>query len=142
MRTKVFIDTNFLIYLFSSSEPDKRDQCKKIFKYYHQKMALVWSTQVLQEFSHVLIKKHKVNPLEVKGLISEFHMIELILNDKETIFRSFEIQVQHRFSFWDSLIIAAAEKAECNILLSEDMSHGEELCGLQILNPFKVEIPE
>lgn len=48
-----------------------------------------------------------------------------------------EIKAAHGFSFWDSAIIAAAQKLGCRELLTEDMSHGREVEGITIVNPFR-----
>jgi len=46
------------------------------------------------------------------------------------------IQDQYKFSWWDSLIIAAAQRANCSILLSEDLQHQQQIEHLKIVNPF------
>ncbi|MEY3882473.1 MAG: hypothetical protein RIQ94_3269 [Pseudomonadota bacterium] len=54
-----------------------------------------------------------------------------------TIRKSAEIALRYQFSNWDSLIIAAALLAKCDILYSEDMQHNQVIDGqLTILNPF------
>ncbi len=47
-----------------------------------------------------------------------------------------EIKAAHAFSFWDSAVIAAARALGCRKLYSEDMSHGREIEGVTIINPF------
>jgi predicted nucleic acid-binding protein len=42
----------------------------------------------------------------------------------------------HRLSFYDALIVAAAQEAGCDTLYTEDMQHGRALGGLTIVNPF------
>lgn len=49
----------------------------------------------------------------------------------------FEIQARHRFSFWDSMIVAAARAQGCDILWSEDMDDGRIVDGMRIANPFR-----
>jgi predicted nucleic acid-binding protein len=57
--------------------------------------------------------------------------------DEPTIRKSAEIAIRYRFSNWDSLIIAAALLANCDILYSEDMQHGQTIDGaLTVVNPF------
>ncbi|HVA29075.1 MAG TPA: hypothetical protein VNF68_12910, partial [Candidatus Baltobacteraceae bacterium] len=50
---------------------------------------------------------------------------------------AFEITKTHRFSYWDSAIVAAARALGCNELCSEDLAHGREIEGVQIVNPFR-----
>lgn len=48
-----------------------------------------------------------------------------------------EIKAQHGFSYWDSAIVAAARALGCQELFSEDLSHGQQIGGLTIVNPFR-----
>lgn len=56
----------------------------------------------------------------------------------ELIENAIDISIQTQFSFWDSLIISAAENADCNILYSEDLNDGQIVNGVMIRNPFVV----
>ena len=62
--------------------------------------------------------------------------------DDELIFRAFVIEDRYRFSWWDSLIIAAAKKGGCRYLLTEDMQHRQNIDGLTIIDPFQSEPAE
>jgi len=50
--------------------------------------------------------------------------------------RAWEIEDQHRLSWWDALVVAAAQQARCTTLLTEDLQDGLELDGLRVVNPF------
>ena len=50
--------------------------------------------------------------------------------------RASEIAEIWRLSFWDSMILAAAEQSQAAQLLSEDLKHGEVIAGIRIVNPF------
>jgi predicted nucleic acid-binding protein len=50
------------------------------------------------------------------------------------------IQDRYSFSWWDSLILSAAQKLDCQIVLSEDMQHLQQVDNLQIINPFVSDI--
>jgi predicted nucleic acid-binding protein len=54
---------------------------------------------------------------------------------------AWEVQARWGFSFWDSLIVAAARTQSCAVLLTEDLSHGQDLDGLRVVSPFR-ERPE
>jgi predicted nucleic acid-binding protein len=49
------------------------------------------------------------------------------------------IQDQHKVSWWDALILSAAQVAECRYLLSEDLQEDQELGTLKIINPFRTD---
>lgn len=57
--------------------------------------------------------------------------------DVATYARALALQDRHRFSFYDSLIVAAALEAGCRRLLTEDLQHGQRIEGLRIENPFR-----
>jgi predicted nucleic acid-binding protein len=40
-----------------------------------------------------------------------------------------------RISFWDALIVASAEEVEADELLSEDLSAGQSIVGIRVVNP-------
>ena len=50
---------------------------------------------------------------------------------------SLDIHTRYQFSFYDSLIVAAALEAGCTRLYSEDMQHGQQIQSLTIQNPFR-----
>jgi predicted nucleic acid-binding protein len=53
--------------------------------------------------------------------------------------RAWFLQDRCQLSFWDSLIVAAAQVGQCKHLLTEDLEHGQDLDGMRVVNPFKVE---
>ena len=101
---------------------------------------LVWSTQVIQEFTNVQIAKYKVDPRTIKEFVNYFDSLELVTNTKEIILHAIDIQIINRISFWDSLIISAAKSANCNMILTENMNHDQKIESILIQNPFKMEI--
>jgi predicted nucleic acid-binding protein len=68
--------------------------------------------------------------------------LQVVPYDDDLIFRAFVIEDRYRFSWWDSLIIAAAKKGECRYLLTEDMQHRQNIDGLTIIDPFQSEPAE
>ena len=140
MTGKYFLDTNFLIYCFSNSEPEKRAKCLKILQKGKEKAYFVISTQVIKEFSAVMIRKFKVSPLEVKSIIDNLAQFEVVTVDINIIKDGIDLFILHQLSFWDSIIIAAAKHAKCHILISEDLHHKQNITGVTIQNPFKMDI--
>jgi len=139
MKGKPFADTNILIYLFSKNEPDKRDICTNVVqKFRDSKEQMVWSTQVVQEFCYNMIKKRGHSPYQVKPVFSLFSDFELVINDFQIINEALDIQLTNHLSFWDSLILSSAASANCSYLLSEDLTHGQRINGVEIINPFLI----
>ena len=98
----------------------------------------VISTQVLQEFFVTVTRKiaNPLSPIVTVDIISDFLTWEVIVNDGRDILKAVSIHQKERLSFWDSLIVAAAQKAGCFMLFSEDLNPGQEIDDLIIKNPF------
>ena len=131
---RVFVDTNILIYAFTSDEPDKQEITLK----YIDDCQPVISTQVLKEFSNVLLKKGAAGHERLKETIDEIIEIVSVVNEElKLIIHSIDMHERYKFSFYNSLIIAAALHSQCQVLLSEDMQDGQIIEGrLKIVNPF------
>ena len=136
MKGKIFLDTNILVYLFSTTEVVKSEQINTIIQTYSDKNQLVWSTQVIQEFYAVMSRKYNVPSLQIKKIIDTFSHLECVVNDVAIIKNAIDIQVIHQLSFWDSLIISSAKTSKCTYLLSEDLNAGQRIEGIQVVNPF------
>ncbi len=133
--SKIFIDTNLFVYALDQKEPLKRDKARTILKTLTDTHQPVISTQVINEFYVVATTKLKADPFIVKNIIHTFRNMEIVNNDLELIEQAIDISMLSRLSFWDSLIIAAAEKANCEYLYSEDLSPGQTYRGVVAINP-------
>ena len=134
--SKIFIDTNILVYTLDQKNIEKRDVARKIVKKIVEVHQPVISTQVIKEFYVVASNKLKADPIVVKNIIHNFHNMEIVNNDLDLIEQAIDISILSQLSFWDSLIIAAAEKANCEYVLSEDLNSGQNYRGIKLLNPF------
>ena len=136
MKGKIFLDSNILVYLFSTTEVVKSEQINTIIQTYSDKNQLVWSTQVIQEFYAVMSRKYNVPSLQIKKILDTFSHLECVVNDVAIIKNAIDIQVINQLSFWDSLIISSAKTSKCTYLLSEDLNAGQRIEGIQVVNPF------
>ena len=134
--SKIFIDTNILVYTLDQKNIEKRDMARKIVKKVVESHQPVISTQVIKEFYVVASNKLKADPIVVKNIIHNFHNMEIVNNDLDLIEQAIDISILSTLSFWDSLVIAAAEKANCEYVLSEDLNSGQNYRGIKLLNPF------
>ena len=75
-----------------------------------------------------------------KNIIHNFRNMEIVNNDLELIEQAIDISIISQLSFWDSLIIAAAEKANCEFIFSEDLNNGQTYRGVTVINPFVKEV--
>ena len=141
MKDKFFIDTNIVVYAFSL-ELEKKVIAKQLIKDAHKKDGCL-SFQVIQEFLNTSTKKFKI-PLKKEDTQRYLHEILFpiceIFPSEKLYNNSLNIHEKFKFSFYDSLIIAAALQANCKILYSEDLQHNQKIYDLIIKNPFLKDI--
>lgn len=139
MSDRYFLDTNIIVYSFDVSAPQKQKTAKKLIKDGLIQNQGVISYQVVQEFINVSTRKFET-PLSIKDcrlyVDSVLDPMWEVYSSKDLIHSAFDITERWQYSFYDSLIIAAAVEASCNILFSEDLQHEQKIYSLQILNPF------
>lgn len=98
------------------------------------------SVQVLQEFYVQATRSSRPDPLPheiATGLIHAWMRFPVQDATASVLTQALELKAKHGFSYWDSAIIAAARALGCRELYSEDMSHGREVEGVLIINPFR-----
>jgi predicted nucleic acid-binding protein len=133
-----FLDTNILLYSISRNPADALKRELAIALLDRDDGAL--SVQVLQEFYVQATRATRPHPLPHEtavGLLTAWTRFKVQEITLSMLTSALEIKAAHRFSYWDSAIIAAARALGCRELYSEDMSHGQEVEGLVIINPFR-----
>jgi predicted nucleic acid-binding protein len=133
--SKKFIDTTILIYAFDQHASAKRIRCRQILTELSAAHDAVVSTQVLQEFYVVATGKLRMPAPTAQGIVRSLGNLETVIIDQHLMHEAIEICTQKQFSFWDSLIIAAAESALCDTLYSEDLASGTSIRNVRIVNP-------
>ena len=96
------------------------------------------STQVLQEFYAVATRKAAL-PIprrEARQIVEDYLAWECVANDVDAIVAAFDYESRYGISFWDALIVNAANNAGAEILLSEDLSAGQRYGSVVVENPF------
>ena len=98
----------------------------------------VVSTQVLCEFYVVVTQKisARMSADEARTLIDLLAAMHVVETDVPLIRRAIDTQQRHRLPFWDALIVAAAERAGCERILSEDLGSGQTYGSVTVENPF------
>jgi predicted nucleic acid-binding protein len=135
---RVFIDTNILLYARDSNQPSK------------QPIAAAWMSRCWRErrgrLSYQVLQEYYINATQKlkPGLPKELARQDVrnllawqpVQTDALLLESAWGLSDRYGFSWWDAQIVAAARRADCAILLSEDMQHGLEIEGLRIVNPF------
>ena len=139
MSDKVFFDTNVLVYAYDQRDPGKQSQAQALLLNATQANRAVVSAQVLGEFFVVVTRKiaQPMTAVEAAEVIAEFGTIEVMPLDFSLVQRAIVTQQEYGISYWDSLIIAAAERAGCVTVFSEDLNSGQSYHGVEVQNPFQ-----
>jgi predicted nucleic acid-binding protein len=138
--SNVFVDTNVLLY--SEDGRDRRKQAQAIAwldALWSQEVGRV-STQVLNEF-YVNVTRKIAPPMpagDARAEVRRYQRWQPWQVDHATVEAAWSVESRFGLSYWDALIVAAAQQQSCSLLLSEDLQHEQRFDGVQVINPFKV----
>ena len=140
----IFADANFLLYVLDERDPAKQARAAA----WHE---LLWredrgrtSMQVVSEV-YVNLKRMaagRMSQQEAWAHASRYLAWEPLPIDREVILLAREIEQRYRISWWDSLIVAAAQIQDCSVLLTEDLQDGAAFGTLVVRSPFTLEVRE
>jgi predicted nucleic acid-binding protein len=135
--SKVFLDTNILVYSLDQADAEKKATCRGLIRSLTAESKGVISTQVMQEFYVATTSKLGADPLLIKDILRSLERFETVVVSPSLIKEAIDCSIINRLSFWDALIIVSAESARCGVLWSEDLNHGQIIRGVRIENPLK-----
>lgn len=144
MTAPVFVDTNVLLYARDAGEVAKQRRAAVWLEYLWRERIGRTSVQVLSEY-YVNVTR-KLTP----GLPSEeaWDDVQALLTwhpqpvDDALLRRGREIEARYRLSWWDSLVVAAAQLQGCAVLLTEDLQDGGVFGGVAVRSPFTLHLEE
>lgn len=138
MSDKRFVDTNILVYAHDRSAGNKHIRAQKLIEELWQCGFGALSTQVLQEFCAAIQRKpaQSLGTDELRELIQDYSKWEIVVNTPESVVRALELQSRYQLSFWDALILQAADECGAAVIYSEDFSHGRIYGSVRAANPF------
>jgi predicted nucleic acid-binding protein len=137
MSDKVFVDTNILMYAHDSTAGAKHQRAKAVLERLWQERSAAISTQVLQELAVNLRRKVAV-PLTTKAvqeIVADYLTWQVVVNDGTAIREALDFEERYSISFWDALIVQAANTAGASILYTEDLSDGQHYGNVRVENP-------
>jgi predicted nucleic acid-binding protein len=137
-----FLDTDILVYSYDTSAPSKQHIARSLLA--EAVIAdFVTSTQVLAEFASTMIHKprHAARPEDLITALNAFHSIRVVPTDAGIVRRAVEARSKYGIHFYDGMIVAAAERARCTRIWSEDLNPGQNYFGIAVENPFAVTRP-
>jgi predicted nucleic acid-binding protein len=135
--TRVFFDTNILLYMFDRSAGAKRQIALELFNDHQQTGRLQLSLQVLHEFAANLLKKFRMPQSTVAELVRNLLALDVTALRGEDSLTALRFMGKFNLNFWDALILATASREGCTILYSEDFQHGRAYGTVKVVNPFR-----
>jgi len=139
MTAKVFVDTNVLVYCRDASETGRQEQALAwMSRLWHNRSGRL-SFQVLQEFYVTVTVKlrpglgRELARSDVRALL----VWQPVPLEARVVEGAWHLQDRYGLSWWDALIMAAAQIADCGYLLSEDFQEGQKFGSVEVINPFK-----
>jgi predicted nucleic acid-binding protein len=137
MSDRYFVDTNILMYAHDSAAGEKHARAKALVEQLWESRSGAVSTQVLQELNVNLRRKAKkpLDPKATRDVISDYLAWHVVVNGGDSILEALELEARYQLSFWDALVVQAAQVAGAELLYSEDLSDGQRYGTVRVKNP-------
>jgi predicted nucleic acid-binding protein len=134
---RFFVDTNVLLY---SSDPSNRlkQQAARLWLralWEHAAGSISW--QVLHEFYVNALRKRGIPAPKARATVEAFALWQPVDTSLSLVQRAWFWMDEAQLPYWDSLIVAAAERSGCAWLMSEDFQSGRKLGKVTVMNPFR-----
>lgn len=138
MSDKCFVDTNILFYAHDRDSGLKHERAKELVQKLWDSDRGVLSTQVLQEFcASVRRLGAKLPAEEVPQLLQDLLKWQIVVITGQSILGALEIETRYKISFWDALIVHAAQASGADVLYSEDLNDGQVYGSVRVVNPLR-----
>jgi predicted nucleic acid-binding protein len=140
----IFADANFLLYVLDERDPAKQARAAAWHERLWREELGRTSTQVVSEF-YVNLRRMaaaRMSQGEAWAHASSYLAWEPLPIDREVILLAREIEQRYRISWWDSMIVAAAQLQDCALLLTEDLQDNGVYGTVTVRSPFTLEVRE
>ena len=137
MSDKYFVDTNILVYADDTSAGAKHVRAKAVVEDLWRQQSGVVSTQVLQELC-VNLRRNAGHPVDLstaREIVADYLSWDVVTNTGQSILEALQLEEHYQISFWDALVVQAAEASGATVLYSEDLSDGQTYRGVRVVNP-------
>lgn len=137
-KNAAFVDTNVLVYALEINHSPKKQIAQRLINDLMERDEFRISTQVLLELFVTLTRKvsQPCSTAEALTVLDDFTAWPLMTVDYAAIRAAVELAERARLSFWDALVIVAAQRSSATVLYTEDLNHGQTILGISITNPF------
>lgn len=139
MSDRFFLDTNIFVYSFDRSSAAKAQTATELIREALTTQKGIVSYQVVQEFFNVALRRF-LQPMQAADaeqyLGTVFRPLLGVHSSQALYAEALRLHSQSGLSWYDSLIVSSAVQAECRLLFTEDLQHGQRFGNLQVRNPF------
>lgn len=139
MSDRYFVDTNILMYAHDKAAGEKHERAKSLVEGLWRDRTGVVSTQVLQELA-VNLRRKAARSLDAKTtreIVADYLTWQVVVNGGESILEALDLEARFQISFWDALVVQAAQASGAEILYSEDLSDGQTYGTVRVINPLR-----
>ena len=138
MTALVFADANVIVYRFDTTDPRKQSRVVDWFTLLWNRRSGRVSLQVLQEAYAVLTRKRKpaMAAADAQRIVRGLAAWQPVTLELRVLERAWLLQERHLLSWWDALIVAAAQTCGCEVLLTEELHHGHGFDDVHVVNPW------
>jgi len=137
VRAKTFLDTNVFVYANDGRDQAKQSVAIAVVAEAMRSARGVVSSQVLMEYAAVAVSKLSQERSAVVRQLLLMERLEVLPVGGEVIRSALELMAAYSLAFWDAAIVAAAQLAHCDVLITEDLSHGMSYGAVKAQNPFR-----
>lgn len=136
-ESRAFFDTNVILYVYTEGDQAKQTRAKELFSRYAPTSRILLSTQVVQEVYAAGSRKLRLLRSELTEVIAALLKLPLVVNGPVQISAAIQIKERYNISFWDALILAAAESGGAEVVYTEDLNDGQQYGTVMAKNPFR-----
>lgn len=133
---RYFVDSNLIIYYVDPSDASKRACAVEWLGALWSAGAGCLSWQVLHEFYWNAVRKMHMDPSSAREVVEDLAHWKPVENSRGLLHQAWYWMDSAQLSYWDALILAAAQRAGARYLLSEDFQADRVYGEVQVLNPF------
>lgn len=139
MNDRFFLDTNIFVSSFDRSAPSKAAKAQEVIDKALSTQKGVLSYQVVQEFFNVALRRFSrpMTAIDAEQFLGTVFRPLLSVHSSMALYaEALRLQGKSGLSWYDSLIVSSAIQANCDVLLTEDLQHGQKFGNLRVVNPF------
>lgn len=144
MTALVFVDSNVLVYARDPRDAAKQSRAAYWISHLWSERLGRASAQVLSEYYVTVTRKlrPRVTSEDAWDDVKSFLAWRPQAIDEALLQRARELEQRYRLSWWDSMVVAAAQLQDCALLLTEDLQDGAVFGTVTIRSPFTLAVEE